>query len=152
MDVAERLCRADEVCSGRGQRLTPLRRQVLALIAASEAPVGAYGILERLAVGGRVPAPPTIYRALDFLCANGLVHRVATRNAYVACSHPEDEHGCQLLLCSGCGRTVELELPELGCQIRQAAQRHDFRPERITLEVEGVCVGCRTDAATVAHA
>ena len=46
----------------------------------------------------------------------------------------------------------ELELPELGCQIRQAAQRHDFRPERITLEVEGVCVGCRTDTATVAHA
>lgn len=150
MGLAERLSRADEMCAARGQRLTPLRRRVLEVIATSDAPLSAYAILDRLAEGGRVPAPPTIYRALDFLCGNGLVHRVATRNAYVACDQPEAEHSCQLLLCTACGRTVELHLPELGRHLHQAAAGTGFVPGRMTVEMEGLCPHCRP--AAVAHA
>src|SRR5262245_54436437 len=86
MAVAEALCRE------RGQRLTPIRRSVLATLLASHKPLGAYEIIDRLAPKGREglgprPAPITAYRALEFLRENGLVHRIESRNAFIACVH-----------------------------------------------------------------
>ena len=74
------------LCAARAQRLTPMRRQVLEALLASHKPLGAYEIIERLA-DKRRPAPITVYRALDFLRDNGLVHRIESRNAFVACVH-----------------------------------------------------------------
>ena len=75
------------VCAQRGQRLTPIRRKVLAALLDSHRPLGAYEIIERLALEGPRPAPITAYRALEFLRENGLVHRIESRNAFVACVH-----------------------------------------------------------------
>jgi Fur family zinc uptake transcriptional regulator len=82
---ADAIAEAEAVCTTRGVRLTPQRRQVLALLASGHRPLGAYEIMDRLAEQGPRPAPISVYRALDFLMENGLVHRLASRNAFLAC-------------------------------------------------------------------
>src|SRR5919198_1183629 len=102
------LDRAAALCERRGAQLTPLRREVLRLVWRGHAPVGAYDLLEALRTRKRGAAPPTVYRALDFLIAHGLVHRIETRNAFVGCEHPGEAHAGQFLLCDACGKAAEL--------------------------------------------
>src|SRR5579862_8718994 len=101
--TADALKHAETLCAERAQRLTPIRRQVLEALLESHKPLGAYEIIERTATAGARPAPITIYRALDFLRHNGLVHRIESRNAYVACVH---NHGSDdlvvFLICESC--------------------------------------------------
>src|SRR5215472_4772220 len=82
---ADAMAHAEALCTERGERLTPMRRRVLETLAASHRPLGAYEIIDRLADSAPRPAPITVYRALDFLLANGLVHRIESRNAFIAC-------------------------------------------------------------------
>src|SRR5438105_11892694 len=82
---ADVMAHAEALCVARDQRLTATRRRVLEALTASHQPLGAYEIIDRLAASGPRPAPPTVYRALDFLVANGLVHRIESRNAFIAC-------------------------------------------------------------------
>ena len=109
---------AEEFCAARGQRLTPMRRQVLQALLASHKPLGAYEIIERLAQGGRL-APITVYRALDFLRENGLVHRIESRNAFVACVHHHaGGDPVVFLICERCGTVGEASggasIPDVG--------------------------------------
>lgn len=80
----------ERACSERGLRLTPIRANVLRLIADAGKPVKAYELLDWVREGKGVgaDAPPTVYRALDFLMANGFVHKLESVNAFVACHHP----------------------------------------------------------------
>src|SRR5262249_36323363 len=78
---------AEAQSAQRGQRLTPTRRKVLAALLGSHKPLGAYEIIDRLALKGLRLAPITAYRALEFLRENGLVHRIESRNAFIACVH-----------------------------------------------------------------
>src|SRR5690606_29433035 len=88
---ARRFVRAvTEACRARGLRLTPLRLEVLELVAASEKPVKAYDLLDRLKTDRAGAAPPTVYRALDFLLDNGFIHKLESINAYVGCHHPDE--------------------------------------------------------------
>lgn len=141
--VDEALAAAERVCRGHGARLTDLRRKVLELVWASHAPIGAYEILDRLDGANRRPAPPTIYRALDFLMAQGLVHRIQSLNAYVGCAHPEAEHEAQYLICEDCGDARELEIAGLSRRIREAAASEGFTVGGQTVEVRGKCGACR---------
>ena len=101
------IAHAEAQCAARAQRLTPMRRQVLEALLASHKPLGAYEIIERLADKSR-PAPITIYRALDFLRENGLVHRIESRNAFVACVHNHaDDDLVVFLICERCGAVGE---------------------------------------------
>src|SRR5262249_31814588 len=80
--VAEALDKAALLCDRRGARLTELRLRVLELVWRSHAPVGAYEVLGLLQQrGGKRAAPPTVYRALDFLLEHGLIHRLESLNA-----------------------------------------------------------------------
>ncbi len=141
--IEERLARAEAICARRGARLTKLRRDVLALILASPEPVGAYALLDRLRESGGNGQPPTVYRALDFLLAQGLVHRLEGRQAFVGChdAAPHD-HPAQFLLCAGCGRAEEIDDPGIAAAVAQAASRQGFGPRRATVEIDGVCVDC----------
>src|SRR5690625_3106188 len=106
--MAEALHSAESLCRERGAQLTPIRRRVLELIWSDHRPYGAYELLEKLqAERGRV-APPTIYRALDFLLAQGLIHRIESLSAFVGCPRPHDNHDGQFLIRDGCGATAEL--------------------------------------------
>ena len=112
---ADALAHAEALCAARGQRLTPIRRQVLEMLAASHRTLGAYEIMDRLAGEGPRPAPITVYRALDFLLENGLVHRIESRNAFLACiaEHEEAETGATtvFLICERCGAVGEATRP-----------------------------------------
>jgi Fur family zinc uptake transcriptional regulator len=140
--VAHALEAAEAECRRRGARLTDIRRRVLELVWRSHQPVGAYAVLEAL---GRA-APPTVYRALDFLVAHGLVHKIERLNAFVGCSHPGAPHAGQFLLCTSCGAASELTDAAIDQAVSAAAGRLGFTVARQTVEIEGLCPACREAA------
>ena len=151
--VADALAAADLVCRQHGARLTDLRRRVLELIWESHAPIGAYELIDKLSrareadgEAGRV-APPTVYRALDFLIAQGLVHRIESLNAFVGCAQPAHPHRGYFLICEGCGTAHELEGGALDADVKARARALDFDIRRITIEVAGRCPACRRKGA-----
>lgn len=134
---------AEAQCAARAQRLTPMRRQVLQALLASHKPLGAYEIIERLAQKNR-PAPITIYRALDFLCANGLVHRIESRNAFVACVHNHDDGDLVVfLICESCGAVGEAPGGAAAEALRASARAAGFSPKSPLVEIAGICSHCR---------
>ena len=145
--VSSALAEADSLCLRQGLRLTALRRRVLELVWQSHRPLGAYDILATLSEqDGRRAAPPTVYRALDFLLENGLVHRIASLNAFIGCSHPEHPHQGQFLICRNCHTAIELEQASIAEAIESAARTVDFAVETQTVEVVGLCAPCRSAA------
>lgn len=133
---------AEQQCQQRGVRFTPIRRRVLEMIALADGGLKAYDLLDKLAVEHASARPPTVYRALDFLIEQGLVHRIESLNAYVACPCPEHAHGFQLLICRLCGRVEELHLDDVNAQLASRARGLGFRVERQTIELLGTCEGC----------
>jgi Fur family zinc uptake transcriptional regulator len=144
--VADALAVADRVCGERGIRFTDLRRRVFELVWASHKPVGAYAILEILRSEGLGSAPPTVYRALDFLLEHELVHRVESLNAFVGCAHPGESHRGFFLICTQCGNAEELDDQRLAASIVHAAEARGFTARHTTLEVAGTCASCRVVA------
>ncbi|MNZ84058.1 Zinc uptake regulation protein [compost metagenome] len=145
--VAEALAAADALCARSGARLTALRRRVLELVWASHRPLGAYDILGVLsAEDGRRAAPPTVYRALDFLLEHGLIHRLASLNAFIGCNHPGQVHQGHFLICRQCGTAIEVEQPAIGAAIIAAASEVGFVVEGQMVEVVGLCAQCREAA------
>lgn len=137
---------AELVCQHQSARLTPIRRRVLELIWASHRPIGAYELLEQLAQEGHKPAPPTIYRALEFLLEQGLVHRITSLNAYLGCSHPGKQHGGFFLICSACAAVEEVcAVSRIQEAITQMVQQASFALSHSNLEIVGLCKGCRHD-------
>jgi Fur family zinc uptake transcriptional regulator len=141
--VATFLEQAETLCNQRNLRFTRLRKQVLELVCRAEQPVGAYQLLDDLRKSGRSAAPPTVYRALDFLLEQGLVHRLATRNTYLACAHPQRAHAAVFLVCSRCGHTQEVHNETVIDALRQQAQPFDFAIRHASVEVSGLCHRCR---------
>lgn len=137
---------AEAECRRRGARLTEVRRRVLELVWASHQPIGAYAVLEALAREGWSAAPPTVYRALEFLLAHSLVHKIERLNAFIGCSHPGAPHAGQFLLCTGCGAAAELADAAIDSAVTQSAARLGFSVSRQTVEVEGLCPACRGGA------
>ena len=105
---------------------------------------GAYALLDSLRADGRSAAPPTVYRALEFLLALGLVHRVESLNAYLGCAHPASDHAAQFLICRQCGTAAELEESDIATAIDRHAKRAGFAVERRTVEAMGLCAACQT--------
>ena len=140
--TAELLARAERTCERRGSRLTGQRREVLNCVAASHSAVGAYDIIERMAGHGPRPAPITVYRALDFLEAHGLVHKIESRNAFVACTHPHEGKPVAMLVCEQCGLVAELDAPETFEALQAAAKGQGFQVHRSVVELTGLCAAC----------
>jgi Fur family zinc uptake transcriptional regulator len=125
-------------------KLTPSRQLVLDKLCAAGRPVGAYEMIDILAAEtGKRPAPVSVYRALDFLLENGLVHRLASRNAYMACAH---QHGrsapVAFLICEKCGRVTEATSPEIDEGLDRLAQDSGFVAQAQVVEITGRCKDC----------
>ena len=133
---------AQAICEGRGVRLTEIRRAVLEQVWQSHTPVGAYDILERLNQQDRKAQPPTVYRALEFLMEQGLIHRIESQNAYIGCTHPGEAHAGQFLICRDCGVAAELADSGIETAIGRGAEAAGFAVEHPTVELEGVCAHC----------
>ena len=144
----EALARAEAACRARGARLTPIRRAVLEALYATHRPLGAYDIADALAASRGRLAPITIYRALEFLIAQGLVHRLASRNAFVACPH---EHGSTdlvaFLICETCGGVDELSSKGLSSAVSHLLRDEGFEPHLQVLEIAGRCAHCAPSPA-----
>lgn len=138
------LTTAEQLCARRGVRLTALRRRVLEIILGSDRPLGAYAILDELRHDGRSKAPPTVYRALDFLLEQGLVHRLASLNVFISCRRPSlHRHHCgQFLICRDCGRVWELNSDAIETTIQTAAADRQFQVESQMVEILGRCPDC----------
>lgn len=141
--VKDALARAEDVCASQGARLTAQRARVLELVWSSHKPRGAYAILEDLSKDGKRVAPLTVYRALDFLLEQGLIHRIESQNAFVGCPTPGTAHSGQFLVCEKCGDATELVDPRIAQAINETALAQGFTVTRQTVEVTGICPACR---------
>ena len=140
--AAETIAHAEKVCAAGAQRLTPIRRKVLQALAASHKPLGAYDIMD--AVAGPRPAPITVYRALEFLIALGLVHRIASRNAFLACVNNHRTGALvAFLICEGCGAVGEAPGAAVSQSLTTAARSAGFTPKMSVVEITGLCAHCR---------
>lgn len=137
------LSAAETVCQQRGVRLTPLRRRVLELVWQSHEPVKAYDMLEQLGREQRRAAPPTVYRALEFLQAHGFVHRIESLNAFIGCGAPQQQHDSQFLICRGCGEVAEIDDDDIMLMLSRKARNLGFRIDNGTIEIRGLCADCR---------
>ena len=141
---ADALTHAEALCAKRGERLTPMRRHVLEVLSRSHKPIGAYEIIDAVAARGSRPAPITIYRALEFLTAQGLVHRIESRNAFLACinNHASDAP-VVFLICEQCGAVGEAPSTAVTESLNVAAKSAGFAPKSRVIEITGVCRHCR---------
>ncbi len=144
--IDQALALAEQRCHQLHARLTPQRKRVLELIWQSHKPLGAYDLLEMLnqASQKRI-APATIYRALDFLQATGLVHRLASLNAFTGCCAHDSHADCCFFICEQCRRVIEMEGNEVASIIDKSARQANFSYQQLSLEVVGLCPDCRTD-------
>jgi len=141
--IEQAMTEAAALCAERGARLTELRRRVLEILWRSHRPLGAYEILQVLSGEGRSSAPPTVYRALDFLLDNGLVHRITSRNAFVGCNRPGHSAAGQFLICEACGAAAEVNDARLEQAIGSTAESAGFAASDHTVEISGRCPNCR---------
>lgn len=129
-------------CDQNSLKLTPGRARVLEILASEHRAMGAYDILAILAKEGLGSQPPIVYRALDFLMAHGFVHKVAHLNAYVACTHPGENHTPVFLICTSCDRVEETQSPLPDDPLNSAAEKVGFTVQNTVIEARGLCPKC----------
>jgi len=141
--IARSLARAETAYRKAGGRLTELRERVLRELAAGHEALGAYDIIQRLAAEGRRVAPISVYRVLESLLEIGLIHRIESRNAFVACHAPHAAREPTLfLVCEACGGVAEGGTAELGEAVLNAARTAKFELDDVVLETTGLCEHC----------
>ncbi|MFZ3142767.1 Fur family transcriptional regulator [Psychrobacter glacincola] len=152
-DVAERLAAAKEQCRTHGVRFTPLREQIYMLVLQANKPVGAYDLITQLQQarlldsdneidGAKNVAPPTVYRSLEFLLSEGLIHQLTSINAYVPCCHPRAQHTAAFLICDQCQRVQECSSLPVQEMISFAEKDIGFTVARSVIELSGRCQAC----------
>ena len=138
------LASAIAACRLQGAQITPLRERVLGILWKAAHPLGAYEIRKELSqLEGRNISAPTIYRTLEFLGAHGAVHRIESRNAFVACRHPQSEQACILFVCDSCGLSSEIRNRKFERLLEADARSLGFAIDHRVLELSGSCVDCR---------
>jgi Fur family zinc uptake transcriptional regulator len=146
--ASEAIAHAEALCAAHKERLTPIRRGVLEALLESHVPLGAYELIDRLAQNdskaGARPAPITIYRALDFLREQGFVHRIESRNAFIACVHNHDSGDpVVFLICEKCGAVGEAASAAVADTIKSASRAAGFTPKTPVIEISGTCAHCK---------
>jgi len=139
--ISRQLDDAAALCKANGATLTELRRLVLALILQADGPLTAYQLLEKLQQIRKGAVPPTVYRALDFLIENHLIHKLERLNAFIPCAESHD-HEVQFLICGKCGTVAEIEDPAVSKALAKAAEKAGFHPSNALVELDGTCASC----------
>ena len=136
------LAAADARCDEDGLRFTPVRRKVLEILLQDHRALGAYAILDKLREDGFGSQPPIAYRALDFLVANGLAHKIERLNAFIACADTNHAHTPAFMICRLCDNVAEAQSSSGSWALDDAARTTGFRIERTVVEAEGICPAC----------
>ena len=140
--VQSALAAAERLCMERGAQLTPIRQQVLALIWENHNAVKAYELLDKLKPLQNAAKPATVYRALDFLIEQGLIHRVESLNAFVGCNTPTYQHEQLLLICKQCNEVEERPAQEVMHSLLTEINQAHFIPHSKAIEIQGICQKC----------
>tara|TARA_R110002124_G_scaffold170594_2_gene338094 strand:- start:168 stop:779 length:612 start_codon:yes stop_codon:yes gene_type:complete len=162
-EITERLNAAKEQCRLNGSRFTALRQQIYQLILEANKPIGAYDLIAQLQSmrlsdtdshdetqkqSGKKQttknvAPPTVYRSLEFLLSEGLIHQLTSINAYVPCCHPRAQNTAAFLICGQCQRVQECSSLPVQEIMGFAEQDVGFVVERSVIELSGRCQACQ---------
>ncbi|MBE0441154.1 MAG: Fur family transcriptional regulator [Psychrobacter sp.] len=167
-DVVERLTAAKEQCQLSGARFTSLRQQIYQLVLEANKPIGAYDLIAQLqdmrlsdsetSDDNKKPhsqkpsskkqtkknvAPPTVYRSLEFLLSEGLIHQLTSINAYIPCCHPRAQHTAAFLICDQCQRVQECSSLPVQEMMSFAEQDVGFVVENSVIELSGRCQACQ---------
>jgi len=142
--IADAIAVAERHCADNRLQFTKARRRVFEILLQGHKAMGAYDILALLSAEGQAAQPPVAYRALDFLVQNGFAHKIEKLNAYVACTHPGDEHTPAFLICRACANVSETDTHPLSGNLGIAAKNAGFEIEHAVVEAEGLCPSCQT--------
>jgi Fur family transcriptional regulator, zinc uptake regulator len=134
---------AEALCERAGTRLTDPRRRVLTLLAEAKTPLKAYDLIAKAGIDGGAVKPPTVYRALEFLCQIGIIHRIEQDATYVACSHVGHGHLAALLVCDLCHGVTEVHVDDMEHQLTIAAKNTGFALAHLVIEGRGQCQACQ---------
>lgn len=137
---------ARSLCEKEGVRFTKLREQVFALIWQSHKPITAYQLLDQIKDSDFSATPPTVYRTLDFLLEQGLIHRINSLNAFIGCCHPGDRHTGTFIICEECEQAEEVDNHDIRAAIKTVSDEHHFEMKRYVTEIYGVCPQCQSAA------
>ncbi len=140
--IAKAIRTAEQLCIDRGARLTPIRRKVLELLWESHRAVKAYDLLDRIKPLEASAKPATVYRALDFLIEQGLIHRVESLNAFIGCVCSEHQHELLLLICNRCQEVEERPALEVMEAVAKEILQAGFSVHRKAIEIHGICSQC----------
>lgn len=147
ISIIEAINNAEALSIAEGERFTAPRRKVLETILNAPNPLKAYDIIATVQEDGKPAKPPTVYRALDFLCRLGIVHKIESDATYFACSHHDhchyDSHVPLVLICGKCGKAQEDHIRAIEDIIGKTAQSHNFKIEKMAVEVHGICETCQ---------
>ncbi|MCV2886605.1 transcriptional repressor [Aestuariibacter sp. AA17] len=143
MTVATQVDKAKAFCEKKGARFTHLREKVYELLLRQQGSVGAYELLDSLKETESSAKPATVYRTLDFLMELGLIHRLESTNAFVACHHFDCNHPVQFLICDKCGEVREIQSAGLKETLDNQAASHGFKVTKQTIEAHGTCSACQ---------
>ncbi|ATG37740.1 MULTISPECIES: Fur family transcriptional regulator [Phaeobacter] len=146
--ISDGIAVADAHCRANGLQFTPVRRRVLEILLQAHRAMGAYDLLDILRSEGLGSQPPIAYRALDFLVKNGFAHKIERLNAFVACSHPGDDHAPVFMICRTCNAVAEAPSQTSNGRLGAAAREAGFLIERTVMEAEGLCPKCQADDAS----
>lgn len=140
--IEQQLATAEQLCKQRQKRFTPIRKQVLELLIKAQRGLKAYELLDLVKQEQPNAAPPTVYRALDFLTEEGLIHRLDAINAWTACVDVAGEPHDLLVVCTQCGTVAELRAPRLSQQITDCIVQAGFALSSPETELRALCLNC----------
>lgn len=129
--------------SEKSIRFTDQRRLVLEIIHQHKKPITAYDILAEMGKTINNPKPPTVYRAIDFLLENDLIHKIESLNAFVTCHAGHSHEGSQFMVCDSCGDVEEVHLCSLPQPLQNKIDQTGFRLARWNAEIHGTCHSCQ---------
>lgn len=140
--IKEALIKAEQICNEHQCRLTPIRKKVLELIWKNHKPIKAYDLLAQLSSEDFIEKPPTVYRALEFLIENNLIHRIESQNAYIGCSNNHESLDSKFLICDQCNEVEELSEPKINKTLTEISKKQGFTPSLVNVEIHGTCSQC----------
>ncbi|QRM33210.1 Fur family transcriptional regulator [Microvirga sp. VF16] len=123
--------------------LNRTQQRVHRILTEAKRPLTAYAILGQLR-GQTQATPPTVYRSLAKLIRHGLVHRIESLNAYVACPGHHVSGAVAFAICSHCGSVTEFTDSRISYRLQAWSRSHAFRLQDTAVELKGLCASCAT--------
>lgn len=140
------LAKSPRACEDAGVRPSAIRREMLAILATTREPLGAYELLAQLEKRlQKTIGASTIYRALESLVRLDLVARIESRNGFVLSRTARE---VAYFLCDGCNISLEVRSPEVTALLAEGASSIGFRLDRRIVECSGLCAKCAKKAAS----